>query len=252
MEAIIGQIAAAACHAARRFTRRSHFRQCRGTAAFLIGCRRMELSPFEIRVLGCLMEKQVTTPDQYPLTANSLRLACNQSTNRNPVVDYSEHEILTALNSLREQHLIRIVYSTSNRATKYRHIVDEAWQLEAPEYALMAVLALRGAQTVGELNQRTDRMHSFASLDQVQHMLDELAARPEPLVVRLSRRPGQHGERYMHLLAGPVDEEALDAAAASSEPRPSSSGARIDALEERVAELEAKLEHLTARLNEVL
>ena len=211
----------------------------------------MELSSSEIRVLGCLMEKQVTIPDQYPLTANSLRLACNQSTNRFPVLDYTDHDVSAALNSLREQHLIRIVYSQSNRAAKYRHVVDEAWNLEAPEYALMAVLALRGAQTVGELNQRTDRMHSFSSLDEVQRVLDDMAARPEPLTIRLSRRPGQHGERYMHLLAGPVDEAALDAAA-SAEPRPSSSGARIDALETRISELEANLAALTARLDEVL
>jgi uncharacterized protein len=213
----------------------------------------MELSPSEIRVLGCLMEKQVTTPDQYPLTANSLRLACNQSTNRFPVVEFTDHDVSTALASLREQHLIRIVYSQSNRATKYRHIVDEAWNLEAPEYALMTVLALRGAQTVGELNQRTDRMHSFASLEDVQRRLDELATRPEPLVVRLSRRPGQHGERYMHLLGGAVDEVALDAAAAA-DVRPSSTGdrARIDSLETRLSELEASLATLTARLDEVL
>jgi uncharacterized protein len=212
----------------------------------------MELTPFEIRVLGCLMEKQITTPDQYPLTANSLRLACNQSTNRNPVTEFTDHDVLAALNSLREQHLIRIVYSTSNRATKYRHIVDETWKLEPAEYALVAVLALRGAQTVGELNQRTDRLHSFSGLDEVQRVLDDLAARPEPLAIRLGRRPGQHGERYMHLLGGPVDEVALDAADAAATARPASGDrGRIDSLEARISELEANLARLTARVDTV-
>jgi uncharacterized protein len=211
----------------------------------------MELSPIEIRVLGCLMEKQVTTPDQYPLTPNSVRLACNQTTNRHPVVAYTEHDVVTALASLRDQGLTRIVYSPSNRAPKHRHIADEAWKLDGAEAAVVTVLALRGAQTLGEIKQRTDRLHSFASLEDVDACLTALARREDPLVVRLQRRPGQKEERYHHLLGGPIDEDALEVelAAAASNSAGSSSSARIEALEARVTELESVVDQLRALLD---
>jgi uncharacterized protein len=209
----------------------------------------MDLSPIEIRVLGCLMEKAVTTPDQYPLTPNSVRLACNQSTNRHPIVAYEEHQVVDALARLRERGLTRIVYSPSNRAPKHRHIADEALNLESGAAALLTVLALRGAQTLGELKQRTERMHAFRSLDEIDAVLNDLATRAEPLAVRLARRPGQKEERYHHLLAGPIDEDALEAefavaASAGASSSGSSSAARIEALETRVAELESIVERL--------
>jgi uncharacterized protein len=213
----------------------------------------MDLSPIEIRVLGCLMEKEVTTPDQYPLTPNSVRLACNQSTNRFPVTSFAEHDVVTALASLRERGLTRIVYSPSNRAPKHRHIADEAWKLDSAEAAVVAVLALRGAQTLGEIKQRTDRLHSFASLEEVDACLTTLARRDAPLTIRLQRRPGQKEERYHHLLGGAIDEEALDAEFAASAAAASSSGggtaARIDALEARVAELESVVDRLRSLLD---
>jgi uncharacterized protein len=212
----------------------------------------MELSPVEIRVLGCLMEKQVTTPDQYPLTPNSVRLACNQTTNRHSVVTYTEHNVVSALASLREQGLTRIMYSPSNRAPKHRHIADEAWKLDSAEAAVVTVLALRGAQTLGEIKQRTDRLHSFASLEAVEACLIALSRRDDPLVVRLQRRPGQKEERYHHLLGGPIDEDALEvelAAQASSASTSGGSAARIEALEARVAELESVVDQLRALLD---
>jgi uncharacterized protein len=216
----------------------------------------MDLSPIEVRVLGCLMEKQVTTPDQYPLTPNSVRLACNQTTNRSPIVTYAEHEVVATLASLRERGLTRIVYSPSNRAAKHRHIADEAWKLDEAEAAVMTVLALRGAQTAGEIKQRTDRLHSFTSLEDVERCLTALAAREEPFAIRLARRPGQKEERYHHLLAGPIDEEAIEAefamaaaTAASSQSSGGGTAARVEALEARVDELESVVDQLRSLLD---
>jgi uncharacterized protein len=203
----------------------------------------MELSATELRVLGCLMEKQVTTPDLYPLTVNSLRSACNQSTNRNPIMELSEGQITTTLIGLREEKLTRVVYSPSNRAPKHRHTIDEALQLASADQAVLTVLLLRGAQTIGEIKGRTERMHAFRDLHEVERTLDALAARPEPLTVRLTRRPGQKEERYMHLLGGPIDEAALAAADddAASTPRAD----RVGDLQIRVETLEARVEELT-------
>ncbi len=157
----------------------------------------MELTPDEVRVLGCLVEKEATTPQSYPLTANALRLACNQSTSRDPVTDLSDHDIDVALQHLREIGLIRIVYSPSNRAPKYRHVLNEAWDLHAADLAVLSVLMLRGPQTPGELRSRTERQHRFVELAELDEVLDRLAGRqPEPFVVRLDRVPGQKEARY--------------------------------------------------------
>ena len=217
----------------------------------------MELSAAQVRVVGCLMEKHVTTPDLYPLTVNSLRLACNQSTNRHPVLDLSETEINAALVSLREQKLTRIVYSTSNRAPKHRHTLDEALRLEPAEQAVLTVLALRGAQTVGEIKGRTERMHPFRDLHQVEVVLEAFASRPEPLVVRLGRRPGQKEERYMHLLGGPIDEATFEDEPASTPraDRTSELQGRVETLQAQVDSLEgrvAELERVVGQLRELL
>jgi uncharacterized protein len=206
----------------------------------------MELSATQVRVVGCLMEKQVTTPDLYPLTVNSLRSACNQSTNRHPVMDLSETDINAALISLREDKLTRIVYSTSNRAPKHRHTLDEALRLESGDQAVLTVLALRGAQTVGEIKGRTERMHPFRDLHQVEAVLEALAARPEPLVVRLGRRPGQKEERYMHLLGGPIDEAAFE-----DEPASTPRADRTTELQGRVDTLQAEVDGLESRVEEL-
>ncbi|MAT06529.1 MAG: hypothetical protein CL424_15935 [Acidimicrobiaceae bacterium] len=158
-----------------------------------------DLSDEEVRVLGCLVEKEATVPDTYPLTLNSLRSACNQSTSREPVVSYDEHTIERALTALRARGLTRTVHSTSNRAAKYRHVLPDALGLEPGETALVAVLMLRGPQTIGELKSRTERQHRFGSTDEVTAALERLAGRG--IVQRLERQPGQKDARWVHLLS---------------------------------------------------
>lgn len=208
----------------------------------------IDLEQEEARVLGCLIEKEATTPETYPLTLNSLRAACNQTSSRNPVVAYDDSTVQAALASLRERELIRIVHSVHNRATKYRHVLDEVLRLEPDELAVVAVLLLRGPQTVGELRTRTERMALFENLTDVQRRLDRLASRDEPLVVMLERQPGQKDVRYAHLLSGPPD----PASVATSEARPprTPTNDRIEELERRLAELEDRLQALEAALGD--
>jgi uncharacterized protein YceH (UPF0502 family) len=219
----------------------------------------MNLSAPEVRVLGCMLEKQLTTPDIYPLTLNSLRLACNQSTNRDPVVDYDDETLRDALHRLERRGYARLASGRGSRAPKYRHLLAEALPLTGEEHAVLCVLLLRGPQTPGELKQRAERMHAFVDLDAVNDTLGRLIARE--LVVRLERRPGQKEERYEHLLSADLDESSgADAipAAASASPIPSASesnggGSSAHAptappsgLEERVARLERAVEELRA------
>jgi uncharacterized protein len=201
------------------------------------------LSDTQIRVLGCLLEKQRTTPDAYPLSLNSLRLACNQATNRDPVVEYDATTIREALGRLERHGLVRLASGAGSRAAKYRHLLDDALPLSAPEHALMCTLMLRGAQTPGELKQRCDRMHAFAGLDAVQSALETLIARE--LVERLPRRPGQKEERYAHLL-GEADAVLADGDGARlGAGEPSTPGGE---LEQRVARLEREVAELQARV----
>jgi len=197
----------------------------------------MNLSTAEARVLGCMLEKQLTTPDIYPLTLNSLRLACNQSTNREPVVDYDDTILRDALHRLERRGYARMASGRSSRAPKYRHLLAEALPLTEDEHAVLCVLLLRGPQTPGELKQRTERMHAFGELDAVHDTLERLIARE--LVMRLDRRPGQKEERYGHLLSEEdADEPALTEA-------PVAIG-EVDGLEERVARLERAVAELRA------
>jgi len=164
----------------------------------------MLLAAEEARVLGSLVEKELTTPDQYPLTIKSLLAACNQASNRDPVVDYDESTVMAALDSLKAQRLIRFVLPSHGRtAVRYRHVLDEALGLDARQSALLAVLVLRGPQTVGELRARTERMASFDGLDEIDHQLRFLAAVADPLTANLGRRPGQKEERWASLLVAP-------------------------------------------------
>ena len=205
----------------------------------------MDLTAEEIRVLGSLVEKQRTTPDQYPLTLNGLRLACNQSTNRDPVVDYEDHTIREALERLSRRRWVRLASGHSSRATKYRHLLDEALGLSSPEIAVLAVLMLRGAQTPGELRARTERLHRFGEHAALMETLDGLIGRE--LVARLARRPGQKEERYTHLLADDDDQETGAAEAASVQPEPRTGlEARVAQLEAEVAELRQTVESLRA------
>jgi uncharacterized protein len=190
----------------------------------------------EIRVVGCLIEKQRTTPDAYPLSLNALRMACNQSTNRDPVVDYDEATIRAALERLGKRGWTRLATWSNRRTMKYRHLFDEALGLSDAEVALLCVLMLRGAQTPGELKTRTERLHSFAGTGAVEETLDALAGRD--LVVRLPRRPGQREDRFEHRLGGAATEDGEPPA-----PQP-------DTLEERVARLEREVAQLRAKLSE--
>lgn len=164
-----------------------------------------DLSPEEVRVLGCLVEKEATVPDSYPLTLNSLRSACNQSTSRDPVVTYDERTVERALAALRARRLTRTVHSTSNRAAKYRHVLPDELGLDPAETAVLAVLMLRGPQTVGELKSRTERQHAFVSTEEIADVLGRLTDRG--IVLQLDRRPGQKDARWVHLL-GPIAEVA--------------------------------------------
>ena len=199
----------------------------------------MDADAIELRVLGCLLEKQRTTPDQYPLTLNALRLACNQSTNRDPIVEYDEREIHEALQRLARRGWTRVASGPGSRAAKYRQLFDQELGLERDTTAVLCVLMLRGPQTPGELKQRTERLHRFDGLGDVLATLDALIGRD--LVERLDRRPGQKEERYRHLL-GRTD-DARDDTPSPAVPGPSP--ATIDdALEPRVAALESEVERL--------
>jgi len=197
----------------------------------------MDADAIEIRVLGCLIEKQRTTPDAYPLSLNSLRLACNQATNRDPVVDYDEQTIRAALERLSRKGWTRLASGVGSRAAKYRHLFDQVVGVSPAELSLLAVLMLRGPQTPGELKQRSERLHPFASLEQLHEVLEGL--RKRELVARLERGPGQKEERYTHLLGGDDPVEAV-----SAELSTAVGDERIRTLEERVGELENELASL--------
>jgi uncharacterized protein YceH (UPF0502 family) len=201
----------------------------------------MDADAVEIRVLGCMLEKERTTPDVYPLTMNALRAACNQSNNRDPVVAYDEETIRGALHRLVERSWARLASGPGSRAVKYRHLLDQALELTEPERCVLCVLMLRGAQTAGELKARADRLHPFASIAEVHEVLDALIERE--LVARLPRQVGQKEERYVQLLGG----DDAEAAAAAARPRQAASPdleARLSRLEEEVATLRQALESL--------
>jgi len=199
----------------------------------------VDADPVEQRVLGCPIEKQRATPDAYPLSLNALRLACNQTTNRDPVVSYDEPTIRAALERLSRRGWVRLASGAGSRAAKYRQLLDEALGLSVPELALLAVLMLRGPQTPGELKQRSERLSPFASLEDVESVLGGLIARD--LVAQRDRTPGQKEARFAQLLGG----AGIDSGDAAS-PLVASSGGertredRLDELEERVARLEER------------
>jgi uncharacterized protein YceH (UPF0502 family) len=222
----------------------------------------MNLDPVEIRVIGCLVEKQRATPDGYPLSLNSLRLACNQSTNRDPVVDYDEAAVRQALGSLGRRRWLRSATGHGGRTLKYRHLLDDALGLPDDQISLLAVLMLRGAQTPGELKQRAERLHPFPDLGAVNDALEGLIERE--LVARLLRRPGQKEERYEHLLGGeeaegpgeagaeaaPGDEAApgLGEPAAAAAPAPPATGDALEGVQDELAELRRRVAELERRL----
>ncbi len=203
------------------------------------------LDPAEVRVAGALLEKELLTPDVYPMTLQGLVAACNQRTSREPVTDLTAAEVTSALDRLRE--LVLAWKVTGGRADKWEHNLDAKWQLARPEKALVALLLLRGAQTAAELRTRAERMHDFASLDAAEALLREMAAHPEPLVVELPRRPGQKETRWGHLASGtPADDPSVSRPAAPA--GPSAIERRLLSLEERLAAVEAELAALKSSL----
>ena len=202
------------------------------------------LNDIEVRVLGSLVEKQVTTPEYYPLTINALTLACNQKNNRNPVTAYSENLVAQAVENLRELNLAYVFYGSTSRVPKYKHVMPEVLHLSQAQLALMCVLLLRGSQTVGELRERASRLYEFSSLEEVEETLNSLISRePETLVTRLPRQPGQKETRFAHLLAG---EAAAEAAAEEPSPRRTISREtdRLSSIQEDVAALKTQMEEL--------
>ena len=207
----------------------------------------MELSPAAVRVACSLVEKALSTPQSYPLSLNALRTACNQATNREPVTEYDDTEIQAALDELRAHPLVKSVYARGSRVPKHAHLLDEHLDLDEAQTAVLAVLGLRGPQTVGELRLRTERMHAFADLEDVQHSLEGLAQHPfGALAVELPRQPGQSQVRWAHLLSGEPD---LTTLAAPTGVRPTAAGAEVDALRAEVDRLRAELEALRSRLD---
>lgn len=216
----------------------------------------MEPDAVEIRVLGCLIEKQRTTPDAYPLSLNALRLACNQSTNRDPVVDYDEATVSEALRRLAPRGWTRLASGAGSRTRKYRHLLPEALGLQDDELALLAVLMLRGPQTPGELKQRSERLHPFAELAATQETLERLVERE--LAVRHPRRAGQKEDRYEQLLGGAAIEDTEGEVAASraaeapaDRPPPEHvDEGRLVRIEREIAALRAELSSLREALGE--
>lgn len=209
----------------------------------------LELTAAQSRVLGCLIEKQATTPDTYPMTLKALTTACNQTSSRNPVVDYEPTLVEATVHALKGKGLARIVHpARGERSTKYRHVADEALGLGAAERALIAVLLLRGAQTVNELRTRTERMHRFDSNHDVDAALERLSTAERPLTRRIPRGPGQKEDRWIQLLE--VNPEARSAATGPAGASPRTS--RSAELAERVERLEAQLTALVDALGDLL
>ena len=202
------------------------------------------LDAIEARILGCLIEKQATTPEAYPLTANALLMACNQKNNREPVLELEPGEVGHALREMEGKGLVRSVHGA--RAQRYEHRFATSWSVTARQQALLAVMLLRGPQTLAELQSRSERLGGPTDLDELRQALERLAQRDPALVVRLGRGPGQREDRFMHLLCGPVPAEELATSGDDGRAAPRRGGleARVEALEAEVAQLRRELDAL--------
>lgn len=208
----------------------------------------MTINETEARILGSLVEKQLTTPEYYPLTLNALTAACNQKSNRDPVMSLGETEILAAIDSLRDKNLVYLYYGSTSRTVKYKHMLPNVFELDAAAVAILTLLLLRGPQTTGEMRGRADRLHEFAGIGEVQETLDLLAHREEPLVVKLERQPGQKEPRYAHLLSGEIDVSQINFA--TEKPAASGSSERIEKLEGDVERLNTEVSELKVMFEE--
>lgn len=205
------------------------------------------LDEIEVRLIGSLIEKQLATPDYYPLTMNALIHACNQISNRDPVVSYDEPTVTQAIDSLRQKNMAYIFYGSDSRVPKYKQMFTDSFHLSPQETAIMCVLMLRGPQTIGELRGRTSRLYEFADLSEVQSTLDSLTARDDPsIVVKLPRQTGQKDARYAHLLAGEVA-----VAEQSATPRRERAASEPAAENGRLANLESEVETLRRELGDL-
>ncbi|PML09278.1 hypothetical protein BCT86_06585 [Vibrio breoganii] len=215
----------------------------------------LQLSPLEARIIGCLIEKEVTTPDYYPLSLNSLTTACNQKSNRDPVMELSDAEVLDGINALTDRRLVNDESSFNSRTAKYRHRFCNTefgdLQFSAQEKAIVCVMLLRGAQTPGEIRTRTNRLAQFADVKEVEATLDKLANLDTPIVVKLPREPGKRESRYQHLFCGEVDIEALATATPVSSVK-TPTAEKLEALEQEVASLKSEVAELRALIESVL
>ncbi|MCU0240199.1 MAG: YceH family protein [Pyrinomonadaceae bacterium] len=205
------------------------------------------LNEIEARIIGCLIEKEATTPEYYPLTLNALVNACNQKSNRFPVVNYDEKTVSQALEDLREKHIAYVFYGSTSRVPKYKHILPKFLELELSETAILCVLMLRGFQTIGELKERTSRIYEFSSLEEVHETLDNLRKRETPLVIELPKQSGQKEPRYAHLLCGEISAEMLETVAHTPTQARQD---QIAKLESEVEELKTNYENLRAEFEE--
>lgn len=209
------------------------------------------LNDIEARIVGSLVEKQLTTPEYYPLTLNALINACNQKSNRDPMMLLDETTVTNALERLRDRNIVYVFYGSTSRVPKYKHMLPAIYELEPPEVAIVAVLLLRGAQTIGELRTRTVRLHDFVGLGEIQETIDGLTRRDDPLIVKLPVQPGQKEARFMHLLsAGEIDVEAFAAAQTLPRSRGGVDAERIEKLEEEVIALRDQMETLKKTFEE--
>ncbi|MBK8465774.1 MAG: YceH family protein [Chloracidobacterium sp.] len=209
------------------------------------------LTEIEARILGSLVEKQLTTPEYYPLTLNALVNACNQKNNRDPVVSYDESAVNNTIENLRDRNLVYVFYGSTSRVPKYKHMLPSVYELDEPATAIISELLLRGPQTLGELRGHCERLYSFSSLGEVQESLDGLMRRDDPYVVRLPVQPGRKEARFAHLLSGEIDIEALATAApATRAARSSVDVERIEKLEEEVTNLRSEVEAIKQTFEE--
>ncbi|HVE55994.1 MAG TPA: YceH family protein [Pyrinomonadaceae bacterium] len=197
-----------------------------------------QLTETEARIVGALVEKQLTTPEYYPLTMNALVAACNQKTNREPVVSFDEQTVARSLEDLRDKNIVYVFYGSTSRVPKYKHMLPQVYELEPSETAVMCVLMLRGPQTIGEIKERTGRLYDFRDLNDVNETLEALTKRDEPLITRLERAPGQKEARYAHLLSGEVTSYT-----------PPERVSRGTANDERIEKLEQELENVKSELS---
>lgn len=206
------------------------------------------LNETEARIVGALVEKQLTTPEYYPLTLNALVTACNQKNNREPVTSLDEAAVTAAVEHLRDRNIVYVFYGSNSRVPKYKHMLPSVYELEPPELAVLDVMLLRGPQTLGELRSRTERLYGFSGLGEIQETLDNLARRDDPLVAKLDRLPGQKDARYAHLLSGAIDMERV--AAVSTSPASKTDPSRVEAMEQEISALRSDVDAIKAEFAE--